>query len=156
MNLDFTLVKIAGNHINTAQPKLKYKIMGLIINADKIEKIYITKTRQAPYVSFYEATPNKYIFFGLIKSESAKSEYWRLNWEGRFETRQDLVNNNPKKFYINDDALFHCSIWEKPNLYIVMSKSDNFTRYYDTIEELNKSVDDIINASKNNLIVIED
>jgi hypothetical protein len=37
-----------------------------------------------------------------------------------------------------------------------MSKSDNVTRYYDTIEELNKSVDDIIRASKNNLIVIED
>ncbi len=29
MNLDFTLVMIAGNHINTAQPKLKNKNYGI-------------------------------------------------------------------------------------------------------------------------------
>ena len=161
MNLDFALVKIAGNHINTAQLKLKYKIMGLIINVDKIEKIYTMKSKQAKHVRFYDAIPEKYTFFGLIKKQNAKPGFWCEGFwcEGyswmRYETREDLVKSNPEKYYINHNTLSDYSIWEKANIHIEMSNNDDFTKYYDTIEELNASVNDIISTSRNNLVVIE-
>lgn len=127
--------------------------MGLIINADKVEKIYVHKAKKSHFI-FYNAEPDKYTFFGLIRIEKAKKQRWWA-WPGEFETREQLIENN-ENYFINYSEKYENSIWEKAKLYIVMSHSDNIQLHYNTDEEMNNTIDKIIEASKHNLIVIKD
>ena len=115
--------------------------MTLVINIDKIEKIYTHKAKQAPYVIYNEGQPEKRVFFGLIKIENKIEPYWRC-----------LYRLN--KYYIKNDVLYENSIWEKSRLYIVMSHSDNVSVYYDSDEEMIEKLNKFILEYKKNLIVI--
>jgi hypothetical protein len=128
--------------------------MALVINVDKIEKIYVHKTRQARMVRYVEYSPAKYCFFGLIKYEPANEAYWWCAFD-KYQNREDLVDEN-SNFYINDEVLYENSIWEKPHMYIVMSHSENVTTHYETYEQMMLALDKMVEASKNNLMVIKD
>jgi len=128
--------------------------MALIVNVDKIEKIYVHKTRQARMVNYVEYSPAKYCFFGLIKYEPANEAYWNYPYY-KYQNREDLVDKI-STLYINDEVLYENSIWEKPHLYIVMSHSENVTTHYETYEQMMGALDKMVEASKNNLIVIKD
>lgn len=128
--------------------------MGLILNIDKIEKIYIHKPKQAYRVSYNLGQPEKYTFFGLIKTQDEIKPHW-CRWDGEsHKTREEVVDAHTE-YYINDDEPFENSVWVKPCMYIVMSHSDNVTLYYDSYEELNEKLTTIINESKSNLVVIK-
>jgi hypothetical protein len=128
--------------------------MGLILNIDKIEKIYTHKAKQSNRISYDLGQPEKYTFFGLIKTQDEIKPHWS-GWYGEsYPTREKFVDANTE-YFINDEVLFENSIWEKPHMYIVMSHSDNVTIYYDSYEELNEKLTTIINESKRNLMVIK-
>ena len=132
--------------------------MGLVVNVDKIEKIYTHKAKQAKYVNYIKAKPEIKNFFGCIKQKKVE-EYW-YSWysTAKYRTREDLINNSCEKgkYFINDEVLYEQSIWENPFIYIIMSNGDPITLYFDTYEELTQKVNDIIAQSKNNLMVIKD
>jgi hypothetical protein len=129
--------------------------MALVINIDKIEKIYTYKPKQAPYVKYNEGQPEKRVFFGLIKIENEIEPYWRCSSRSKYDTREDLVDADcSNKYYINNDVLYENSIWEKSRLYIVMSHSDNVSVYYDSDEEMVEKLNDIISESKRSLMII--
>jgi hypothetical protein len=129
--------------------------MGLIINVDKIEKIYIIKTRQATYVRHIEDEPEKRGFFGCIKQKEVKAHWW--DYYGKYDTREDLINSDcSKKYYINNDVLYENSIWEKDSIYIIISHNNTITLYFDTYEELTQKVNDMVVQSNNNLMVINE
>ena len=128
--------------------------MGLVLNIDKIEKIYTHKAKQVNRISYKLGQPEKYTFFGLIKTQGEIKPHWS-GWYGEhYPTREEFVDANTE-YFINDEVLFENSVWEKPHMYIVMSHSDNFTLYYDSYEELNEKLTTIINESKKNLMVIK-
>lgn len=129
--------------------------MTLVINVDKIEKIYVHKTRQARMVRYVEYSPAKYYFFGLIRYEPSDEAHWYRSFDGRYQNREDLVDKI-SDYYINDEVLYENSIWEKPHLYIVMSHSENVTTHYETYEQMMAALDKMVEASKNNLMVIKD
>jgi len=133
----------------------KYKNMTLVINVDRIEKIYTHKAKQASFVSYVEYSPAKYTFFGLIKCEDADDAHWWVNWDSRYQNREDIIDKH-KKYYINNDAPYQNSIWEKPYLYIVMSHSENVTKHYETYEQMMVELNKMVEASNNNLKVIKD
>jgi hypothetical protein len=128
--------------------------MGLIVNVEKIEKIYTHKARQSFYVRYNEGKPEERIFFGLIRLEKEQKPYWRHSYDDNYDTREDLVSSNSDKYYINDEALFEYSVWEKPHLYIVMSHAKDVTIYFDSYEELQEKLDEIMNQSNGNLVII--
>jgi hypothetical protein len=128
--------------------------MGLIVNIEKIEKIYTHKPRQSFFVKYNEGKPEKRIFFGLIRLEKEIKPYWRHSYDANYDTREELVDYNSDKFFINYDALFECSIWEKPHLYIVISNGENITLYYNSYEDLQEKLDEIMNQSNGNLVII--
>lgn len=128
--------------------------MGLVLNIDKIEKIYTHKAKQSR-ISYYLGQPEKYTFFGLIKTQDEIKPYWSA-WHGEiYSTREELVDAHTE-YFINDDEPFENSVWVKPCLYIVMQHSDNITLHYDSYEELNEKLTMIINQSKSNLIIIKE
>jgi hypothetical protein len=129
--------------------------MTLIINVDKIEKIYVHKVRQARMVRYVEYSPAKYCFFCLIKYEPSVDAYWYHSFDSRYQNREDFVDKN-SDYYINDEVLYEYSIWEKPHLYIVMSHSENVSTHYETYEQMMLALDKMVEASKNNLMVIKD
>ncbi len=129
--------------------------MKLIINVDKVEKIYINKPKQSS-VKLVKSKPEIYTFFGLIKIASETKQYWYYPFSGNFTTREEVISEDSYRLYINKETLYESSIWEKANIYIVMSRTENIRMYYDTIDELNKTIDNIIASSKNNLVIIED
>jgi hypothetical protein len=133
----------------------KYKNMTLVINVDKIEKIYAHKAKQATFVKYVEYSPAKYCFFGLIRCEAEDEGHWWINWDGRYQHREDVIDKNTK-YYINRDALYENSIWEKPYLYIVMSHSDNITKHYETYEQMMVELNKMVEASNANLMIIKD
>lgn len=128
--------------------------MGLILNIDKIEKIYTHKPKQAYRVSYDLGQPEKYTFFGLIKTQDEIKPHWSVWYGETYSTREQIIEAHTE-YFINDEVLFENSIWEKPHMYIVMSHSDNVTLYYDSYEELNEKLTTIINESKRNLMVIK-
>lgn len=128
--------------------------MGLIVNIEKIEKIYTHKVRQSFFVKYNEGKPEKRIFFGLIRLEKEQKPYWRHSYDTNYDTREELVEYNSNKFFINYDALLECSVWEKPYLYIVMTHGENITLYYNSQEELQETLDEIMNQSNGNLVII--
>ena len=129
--------------------------MTLVINIDKIEKIYTHKAKQAPYVKYNEGQPEKRVFFGLIKIENKIEPYWRCLNRSKYDTREDLVDADcSNKYYIKNDVLYENSIWLKSYLYIVMSHSDNVSVYYDSDEEMIEKLNKFILEYKKNLIVI--
>lgn len=141
-----------NSHLNyTSQ---KYKNMKLILNVDKIEKIYAHDKKQAKIVKYVEYSPAKYCFFGLIRCEPENEAHWWVNWDVRYQNREDIIDKHDK-YFINHDALYENSIWEKPYLYIVMSHSDNITKYYESYEDMMIEVGEIIKTTNNNLMVIK-
>ena len=132
--------------------------MELVVNVDKIEKIYIHKAKQAKYVYYIEAEPEKRNFFGWIKQKEVEEHWFSWYSSTKYRTREDLINGSceKNKYFINDDVLYEQSIWEKASIYIIMSNSDPIKLYFDTYEELNQKVNDIIAQSKSNLMVIKD
>jgi len=131
--------------------------MGLVINVDKIEKIYVHNAKQAPRnIRYHEAKREIRKFFGLIKVSDAVEAHWSDIWGRSYQSREELIKDNscPTKYFINDEALYEYSIWEKPNLYIIMSHSENITTYYDSLEEMNTKLNEIIQQSNKNLMVI--
>ena len=131
--------------------------MGLVINVDKIEKIYVHKAKKANRPRYREGSPAKYCFFGLIKYESEVKPHWTY-WGDEYETREDFMNRETcsnNKFFINHEELYEESIWENAFLYIIMSHSDNITLYYNTYEEMMSVLDGIIKKSKSNLMIIK-
>lgn len=130
--------------------------MGLVINIDKIEKIYIHKAIQAKYVNYIESKPEKRNFFGWVKQKEVKT-HWCDRYNRKYDTREDLINKYcSNKYYINHEVLYENSIWEKASLYIVMSHSDNVIVCYDSDEELQEKLNDIISESKRNLMIINE
>lgn len=128
--------------------------MALVINIDKIEKIYTHKPKQAPYVKYNEGQPEKRVFFGLIKIENKIEPYWRCLYRSKYDTREDLVDADCYKYYIKNDVLYENSIWEKSHLSIVMSHSDKVLVYYDSDEEMIEKLNEIISESKRTLMII--
>jgi hypothetical protein len=129
--------------------------MALVINIDKIEKIYTHKAKQAPYVYYNEGQPEKRVFFGLIKIENEIEPHWRCSYYSRYDTREDLVGADcSDEYFIKNDVLYENSIWQKSYLYIIMSHSDNVSVYYDSDEEMIEKLNKIILESKKNLMVI--
>jgi hypothetical protein len=129
--------------------------MGLIVNIDKIEKIYTYKAKQAPYVGYVEGQSEKRVFFGLIKKQSEVKPHWESYTTGVCYSREDLIDaDNLNKYYINNEVLYEHSIWQKPYINIVMSHSENVTVYYDSYDELLDKVNKIISQSVKNLMVI--
>jgi hypothetical protein len=129
--------------------------MALVINVDKIEKIYTHKAKQAPYVYYNEGQPEKRVFFGLIKIENEIEPHWRCLYHSRYDTREDLVGADcSDEYFIKNDVLYENSIWQKSYLYIIMSHSDNVSVYYDSDEEMIEKLNKIILESKKNLMVI--
>lgn len=129
--------------------------MGLVINVDKIEKIYVHKTKQSNMVRYVEYTPAKYCFFGLIKYQNSDEAHWHYSFVGGYQNREDIIDKNPN-LYINNEVLYEHSIWEKPHLYIVMSHSENVTMHYETYEEMILALNNMIDTSNNNLMIIKD
>jgi hypothetical protein len=130
--------------------------MGLVINVDKIEKIYVNKARQAKYIRYNKAEREIRKFFGLIKVIDAVEAHWSGYWGEKYQSREELIKANScsTKYFINDEVLYENSIWEKPHLYIIMSNSENVTTYYDSIEEMNDKLNETIEQSNKNLMVI--
>lgn len=124
------------------------------INSSKIEKIYITKARQSMMARYILGKPEKYTFFGLIKKQDEVKPHWNYSWYGEnYNTREELVEKNSSVCFINEEALFEKSVWEKPNMYIVMSHSDNITIHYDSYDELMSNLK-LITDSNPNLVII--
>jgi hypothetical protein len=130
--------------------------MGLIVNVDKIQKIYTHKANQARLVRFIDDKPEKKGFFGRIKQEAVKA-HWSSYYDN-YDTREDFISNSCEKgkYFINHDVLYEYSIWVRPYIYIIMSNSEPITIYFDTYEELTEKVKDIIEQSRNNLMVINE
>ncbi len=127
--------------------------MSLVVNADKIEKIYVNKARVAHYPKFFPKTPPKYTFFNLIKVEDAKDDRWCNQWGELFPTREEVIKDD-ENLFIDYSAPFEQSVFKKPNLYIVMSHSDNVTIYYNDENSMKMALDFIVKTSNSNLIVI--
>ena len=131
--------------------------MGLVINVDKIEKIYVHNAKQATRnIRYYEAKREIRKFFGLIKVSDAVEAHWSDIWGRSYQSREELIKANScsTKYFINDEVLYENSIWEKPHLYIIMSHSENISTYYDSVEEMNDKLNEIIQQSNKNLMVI--
>lgn len=131
--------------------------MGLVVNVDKIQKIYTHKAKQAKFVYYVEAKPEKRNFFGWLTREAVEEHWFSMYTRFKYRTREELINDSSQKgkYFINDEVLYEQSIWEKPVIYIIMSNSDPITLYFDTYEELTQKVNDMIKQSNNNLMVIE-
>lgn len=128
--------------------------MSLVVNADKIEKIYVNKARLTYYPNFHPKIPPKYTFFNLIKVEDAKDDRWCNQLGESFPTREEAIKGD-NTLFIDYSAPFEQSIFRKPNLNIVMSHSDNVTVYYDDENSMKTALNSIVEASNNNLIVVE-
>ena len=129
--------------------------MGLIVNIDKIEKIYTYEAKQAPYVQYVEGQSEKRVFFGLIKKQDEVKPHWVSYNTGICYSREDLIKADcSNKYYINNEVLYENSIWQKPYINIVMSHSENITVYYDSYDELLAKVNKIVLQSTKNLMII--
>ena len=129
--------------------------MGLIINVDKVEKIHVNKAIIYKYATFIKGKPEKYKFFGLIKTQKATEDHWLSVYDEEYSSREELVKDKPE-LYINYDAPYEESIWRKCNLNIIMNNSDNVLLQYDTMVEMDNAIINIIQKSKNNLVIIKD
>jgi hypothetical protein len=128
--------------------------MSFIVNSSKIEKIYTHNARQSNRFKYVEGESEKYTFFGLIKTRDEIKPHWSGWWGETYYTLEDLINEYSSEYFINKEVLFEYSVWEKPHIDIIMSKSSDITIYYDTHDELTEAVK-FITESNPNLVVIK-
>lgn len=130
--------------------------MKTIVNIDRIEKIHIYDAAASSLKHFIEGVEEKRILFGLIRIQKKEDPYWRDYYKGyAFSSREEAVKES-EELYINYSEPFESSIWIKPSICIVMPYGVADERlYFDSDEERNSAVNELIKKSNNKLTVVK-
>jgi hypothetical protein len=128
--------------------------MKTIVNIDRIEKIYVMDEGLSLLNHYIEPVDEKYILFGLIRIQKKEESRWHANCY-TYNSREDLVKKN-EEFYVDYSAPIKISIWKKPRICIVMPYGvSDVNVYYDSKEQRDIAVNELIKKSNNKLTVVK-
>ena len=128
--------------------------MKTIVNIDRIQKIHVYDAKPSSLNHFIEGTEEKRILFGLIRVQRKENPYWR-DYKYSYSSREELIKHN-ETLCIKCLEPFESSIWIKPSICIVMPYGASDEKvYFDTVEERNSAVNELIKKSNNKLTVVK-
>ena len=128
--------------------------MKTIVNIDRIEKTHIYDAAASSLKHFIEGVEEKRILFGLIRIQKKEDPYWR-DYRYYYNSREEVVKES-EELYINYSEPFESSIWIKSSICIVMPYGVADERlYFDSDEERNSAVNELIKKSNNKLTVVK-
>jgi hypothetical protein len=128
--------------------------MKTIVNIDRIQKIHVYDAKPTGLKHFVKGVEEKRILFGLIRIRIKQDSRWK-DYDYSYSSREDLIKNN-ESLYIKYSNPFKSSIWIKPSICIVMPYGASDERvYFDSDEERNSAVNELVKKSNNKLIVVK-
>jgi hypothetical protein len=128
--------------------------MKTIVNIDRIQKIHVYESKPTGLKHFVKGVEEKRILFGLIKIRRKQDSRWK-DYNYSYSSREDLIKNN-ESLYIKYSNTFKSSIWIKPSICIVMPYGASDERvYFNSDEERNSAVNELLKKSNNKLIVVK-
>ena len=128
--------------------------MKTIVNIDRIQKIHVYDAKPTGLKHFVKGVEEKRILFGLIRIRRKQDSRWK-DYNYSYSSREDLIKNN-ESLYIKYSNHFKSSIWIKPSICIVMPYGASDERvYFDSDEERNSAVNELVKKSNNKLIVVK-
>ncbi len=128
--------------------------MKTIVNIDRIEKIHVYDAGASSLKHFIEGVEEKRILFGLIRIQKKEYSRWK-DYRYYYNSREEVVKES-EELYINYSEPFESSIWIKSSICIVMPYGVADERvYFDSDEERNSAVNELIKKSNNKLTVVK-
>lgn len=128
--------------------------MKTIVNIDRIQKIHVYESKPTGLKHFVKGVEEKRILFGLIRIRRKQDSRWK-DYNYSYSSREDLIKNN-ESLYIKYSNPFKSSIWIKPSICIVMPYGASDERvFFDSDEERNSAVNELVKKSNNKLIVVK-
>jgi hypothetical protein len=118
---------------------------------DKVSSIHLTLERESDYTWYDEIKPQRRYFLGLPVGWTAGKtggwcEYEDSKWRKDTEYFEDY-----KSYRVDLDLKV---VFIRPRVTVVSGYKDSYTSYFDTDQEAQQYIDDLIKKSKKNFQVI--